>query len=105
MAACDNSFSSDFMLLKPDKVGVVDLVHILFSRDLEKRKFIDCPDGTSEESFKRRWLIFVSILVQKFLLSTAKPLAWFGSSIENWMNLVSCNRNAGRLFLNYLRGN
>ncbi|KAK3030106.1 hypothetical protein RJ639_038855 [Escallonia herrerae] len=100
---CNKGFSSDFMLLKAEEVSVVDLIRVLFSHDLEKRKFVDCPEGTSEESFKRRWLIFVSILVQKCLSSVGRPMAWFGSKVEQWLNLVSSNQNVGLLLWNFLR--
>ncbi|KAK3030111.1 hypothetical protein RJ639_038860 [Escallonia herrerae] len=101
---CNKGFSSDFMLLKPEEVSVVDLIRVLFSHDLKKRKFVDCPEGTSEESFKRRWVIFVSILVQKCLSTVGRPLAWFGSKVEQWLNLVSSNQNVGLLLWNFLRG-
>jgi hypothetical protein len=57
-----------------------------------------------EENFQRRWLIFVSILAQKFLQFVAKPLAGVGLVIEMWLNLLSSNRNFGVLLLNLIRG-
>uniref|UniRef100_A0A2N9H0Q2 Fungal lipase-type domain-containing protein n=1 Tax=Fagus sylvatica TaxID=28930 RepID=A0A2N9H0Q2_FAGSY len=105
-SSCDKRFSSSYMLLKPEEVRFFDLIHILFSSDIEKRKFVDCSEGTgTDENFKRRWLIFVSILAQKFLLFVAKPLAFVGSVIEMWLNLVSINRSFFALFKNVLRGN
>ncbi|CAK9180977.1 unnamed protein product [Ilex paraguariensis] len=101
--SCNKSFSSDHMLLSPEDVGLCDLIRILFSNEIEKRKFVDCQKGT-EEPFNRRWLIFVSVLSQKFLRSVSKPMAWFGSVAEHWLNLLSSNRNFGVLVLNFLRG-
>ncbi|KAL5752971.1 hypothetical protein ACOSQ2_023478 [Xanthoceras sorbifolium] len=101
--ACDKGFSSNYMLLKPEEVKLFDLFHILFSSDIEKIKFVDSSEGT-EESFRRRWLIFISIVAQKFLLFVAKPLSWIGSGIEFMLNLLSVNRNLGVLLLNLLRG-
>ena len=104
-SSCDKRFSSSYMLLNPEEVRFFDLIHILFSSDIEKRKFVDCSEGTgTDENFKRRWLIFVSILAQKFLLFVAKPLAFVGSVIEMWLNLVSINRSFFALFKNVLRG-
>ncbi|CAK9165521.1 unnamed protein product, partial [Ilex paraguariensis] len=97
------SASSYYMLLTPEDVGLCDLIWILFSNEIEKRKFVDCPKGT-EEPFKRRWLIFVSILFQKFLRSVSKPMAWFGSVAEHWLNLLSSNWNFGVLVLNFFPG-
>ncbi|KAA8531691.1 hypothetical protein F0562_006592 [Nyssa sinensis] len=100
---CNKCFSSDYMLLKPEEARLFDLIHILFSPEIEKRKFVDCPKGIREENFKRRWLIFVSVVVQKVLLLVSKPLGWVGRKIEWWLNLVSNNRNLGVLFLNFFK--
>lgn len=104
-ATCDKGFSCSYMILKPEEVRFFDLIHILFFSDIGKRDFVDSsgPDGT-EESFHRRWLIFVSIVAQKFLQFVAKPLGFVGSVIETWLNLVSSNRSLGRLFLNLFQG-
>uniref|UniRef100_A0A5B7A8H4 Fungal lipase-type domain-containing protein n=1 Tax=Davidia involucrata TaxID=16924 RepID=A0A5B7A8H4_DAVIN len=101
--ACDKGFSSNYMLLKPEEVHLIDLIQLLFSSDIKKRKFVDCSERTEETNFKRRWLIFVSIVVQKVLLFVSTPLAWVGSKIEWWLNLVSNNRNLGVLVLNFFR--
>lgn len=101
--ASTKSFSDNYMLLTHQDAGLHDLIRILFHSDIEKRKFVDSPQGT-EESFKYRWLIFVSIFVQKILQLVAGPLAWFGNLVEMWLNLLSCNRNAGVLMLNVMRG-
>ena len=92
------------MLLKPEEVRFLDLIHILFSSDIEKRKFVDAPEGTTDKVFRRRWLMFVSILTQKFLQFVAKPLSFVGSTTEMGLNLVSSNRNLFVLLLNALRG-
>ncbi|PWA68493.1 hypothetical protein CTI12_AA279250 [Artemisia annua] len=102
---CDKSFSTGkYMLLDHEKVGVVDLVQMLHSIDIKKRNFVDCPNDMIEESFKRRWLLSMSVLAQKILKSIAKPLADTGSAIEYWLNLVSCNGNLGGLIWNLIRG-
>ncbi|KAL2499678.1 alpha/beta-Hydrolases superfamily protein [Abeliophyllum distichum] len=100
---CNKSFSSDYMLLNPDEASLNDVVRILFSSDIGKRKFVDCPEGT-REPFGRRWIIFVSILAQKVLQKVSKPLARFGSAVEGWLNLVSSNGNSLRLAINSIRG-
>ncbi|KAF3963490.1 hypothetical protein CMV_012135 [Castanea mollissima] len=102
---CDKGFSSSYMLLKPEEVRFFDLIRILFYSDIGKRKFVDAPEGTTEESFRGRWLMIVSILTQKFLQFVAKPLSFVGSTAEMGLNLVSSNRNLFVLLLNALRGN
>ncbi|KAK6287872.1 hypothetical protein POUND7_014051 [Theobroma cacao] len=100
---CDKGFSCNYMILKPEEVKFVDLFRILFSSSLEDRKFVDSSAGT-EESFRYRWLIFISIVAQKFLMFTSKPMSWMGSLIEMWLNLLSCNRNFFVLIFNLVRG-
>ncbi|CAI9777457.1 unnamed protein product [Fraxinus pennsylvanica] len=43
-------------------------------------------------------------LVDKLLLAVEKPMAWFGSSVEQWLNLLSSNGSLSSLALNFLRG-
>ena len=100
---CDKSFCSNYMLLNPEDAELGDVFKILFSSDIAKRKFVDCPDGT-EEPLGRRWIIFISILAQKFLLATAKPMASFGSGVEYWLNLLSGNGGFFGLVKNTLTG-
>ncbi|KAK9284944.1 hypothetical protein L1049_024126 [Liquidambar formosana] len=100
---CNKEFSISYMVLNADEVSLLDLFRFLFSHDAKKRKFLEVPVGT-EENFKRSWMIFVSVLAQKFLLFVANPLSWFGSVVEHWLNLMSSNRNFGWLLLNFLRG-
>ncbi|EEF38790.1 hypothetical protein RCOM_1408610 [Ricinus communis] len=99
---CDKGFSSSHMILKPEEVNLFDLIHILFSTDLRKRRFVDSAKAT-EESFERRWIIFISIVVQKMLQVFSKPLAFVGSLSEMWLNLLSINGNFFKLSFNFLR--
>lgn len=93
------------MLLKPEEASVFDLIRILFSGNVERRKFVECPAAQgSDELFRQRWVIFLSILVQKLLKLVSKPLASFGTSFEYWLNLLSSNGNFFRLVFNFLRG-
>ncbi|XP_010070351.2 triacylglycerol lipase OBL1 [Eucalyptus grandis] len=101
--ASDKSFSSSHMLLNPEKAGVLDLFRILIHSDVHKREFVDSSEE-GNESFERRQIMFVSTLAQKLLLLVAKPMAWSGSAIEFWLNLVSSNRSFGRLLVNCFRG-
>lgn len=102
--ACNKSFSSSYMLLKPEEVDLFDLFRILFSSDIEKRKFVDSSEK-EEKVFRRRWIIFISIVLQKLLQFVSKPLSIFGSALEFFLNFLSSNGGFAGLFLNILRGN
>ncbi|RVX21184.1 hypothetical protein CK203_001779 [Vitis vinifera] len=99
---CNKEFSTDYILLEPEKLNFYELIRILFPGDIEKRKFVDCLEG-AESNFERRWIIFISISAQKFLQFVAKPLSWFGSAFETGLNLSSTNGGFGMLLLNCLR--
>ncbi|KAL3833336.1 hypothetical protein ACJIZ3_008072 [Penstemon smallii] len=104
-SSCNKSFSGDYMLLNSNEASFLDLCTILFSSDIGKRKFVDCPEGVRPEPFGRRWIIFVSVLAQKMLQAVSKPLAGFGSGVEYWLNLLSSNQGFFRLIMNSIKGN
>lgn len=97
-------FCSDFLDVEPGKAGLFDLICLLFSRDVKARSFIDCPEDRRLRTLRRRWLIFVSTVVQKLLLSCKTPMARVGSAVEMWLNLLSSNGGFGSLLLNLLSG-
>lgn len=102
---CNKSFANSYMLLKPEEAHFFDIFHVLFSRNLGHRKFVDSDaEGTFEGSFRKRWLIFVSIVLQKVMLHVAKPLAFFGSCVEMLINLVALNGGILRILFNFLTG-
>ncbi|CAI0553534.1 unnamed protein product [Linum tenue] len=91
------------MLLNHEELSLSDLFRLLFSSDVEKRKVVDSKEN-KEESFERRWLMFVSIVVQKTLQFFSRPLSFVGSCIEMWLGLLSSNGGFGGLLLNVLTG-
>ncbi|PIN25223.1 putative lipase [Handroanthus impetiginosus] len=103
-STCNKSFSSNYMLLNPEEASLLELGKILFSRDIGKRKFVDCPDEVRREPLGRRWVIFISVLAMKLLKVVAKPMASFGSGVEYWLNLLSENGGFFRLILNSFTG-
>ncbi|KAM3363515.1 triacylglycerol lipase OBL1 [Capsicum galapagoense] len=107
-SACNKSFCDNYMLLKPEECSVLDLARILFSgKNIGQKDFVDCPNDemtTTKEPLSRRWVIFISLLVQKVLIATAKPLAGFGNAIEYWLNLLNVNGGFFRLIFNSVRG-
>ncbi|CAB4287416.1 unnamed protein product [Prunus armeniaca] len=115
--ACDKPFCNH-MLLKSADVGFSDLLHILFSKHLERRRFCHSSEQTehdldefchSSEQTEHdldegRWLIFLSILVQKLLRFVAAPMAAIGWVIEMCLNIFSSKQNMVGLLQNFLRG-
>ncbi|OMO78917.1 Lipase, class 3, partial [Corchorus capsularis] len=101
----ENNFCDEYLLLKPEEASFFDLFRLLFSSDqLEKGKFIDCPQGYDLKNFRRRWLIFVSIVAQKLLLLVRRPLAIVGNVVETWLNLLSENGGFFKLLVNLFTG-
>ncbi|CAD6339866.1 unnamed protein product [Miscanthus lutarioriparius] len=86
-----DDFFSDFMVLRPDKGGVRSLLHLLCSCKVADNDAVDSPVGTEVAERRRRWAIFVSLVVQMLLLSVKTPLAAFGRAVEYWMNLLTYN--------------
>ncbi|KAJ6878752.1 hypothetical protein NC652_032329 [Populus alba x Populus x berolinensis] len=104
MANCnDEHFGHDKFLLDPKEASLKELVLLLFFSDVQSRKFVDCPEENRLRDINQRWLIFISILVQKILLSCREPLAQIGHAIEYWLNLISNNGGPFKLLLNYLK--
>lgn len=101
--ACDKGFSCTYMLLEPKDGGFFDLIRILFSNNLARRRFVDSSEET-EDDFVRRWLTFLSTVVQKLLQFVAKPMATIGWGIEMCLNLISSNQSLAGLILDILRG-
>ena len=86
-----DDFFSDFMVLRPDKGGFRSLLHLLCSCKVADNDAVDCPVGTEVAERRRRWVIFVSLVVQMLLLSVKRPMAALGRAIEYWMNLLTDN--------------
>ncbi|KAF9599980.1 hypothetical protein IFM89_002015 [Coptis chinensis] len=104
--ACKGEFCNDYMVLRPHEGGMYDLFHLLYSGNMGKNRFVECPKGSDQVTdFRRRKLIFISVLAQKILLHLAKPMEWLGFLFEWWLNLLSSNPNLASLLLNLLKGN
>uniref|UniRef100_A0A0D9VLG6 Fungal lipase-type domain-containing protein n=1 Tax=Leersia perrieri TaxID=77586 RepID=A0A0D9VLG6_9ORYZ len=98
-------FCTDFMVLRPDKGGIGELFHLLWSCEVAENAAVDCPAGTVIAERRRRWALFVSLVAQMLLLWTKKPVALLGRAAEYWMNLL--NENGGgvcMLIANALQG-
>ncbi|KAJ8480522.1 hypothetical protein OPV22_024249 [Ensete ventricosum] len=104
MASEDDSSFGNHMVLRPDKTRAFHLFQLLFRKKLDGHVSIETPIGMEIDWEKRRWTIFISVLLQKILMFIRKPMAWFGSVIEYWMNLVMENHGFVSLLFNILKG-
>ncbi|XP_042486163.1 triacylglycerol lipase OBL1-like [Macadamia integrifolia] len=102
---CNDDIWGNYLVMKPKEASFMDLFHLLFSSDLEKRNFLNCHrEGKKEADLRRRCVIFVSVLIQKILLLSAEPMSKFGSVYEQWLNLLSCNGGFIELIFNFITG-
>lgn len=103
-------FCRSYLVLKPGEASFLDLLRFLvFPWDARvRRRAIHGPEDESEEeelrAFDRRWIIFISLLVQKLLLLMKEGLARVGYWLEMWLNLLSVNGGVLGLLRNILKG-
>ncbi|XP_062226985.1 triacylglycerol lipase OBL1-like [Phragmites australis] len=88
MSKLDYCFSNDYMVLRPDRAGPVELLHLLFSPKVGRNRAVDCFTSTEIRSFSRRLAIFLNLLLQIVLLALTGPLAALGGAVEFVLNLV-----------------
>lgn len=99
---CNGGFSSSYMLLNPEEVKFLDLLRLLFSSNLKKRRFVDSSHAR-EHNFWHRFFIFLSIVVLKLLRFFDKPLALLGFFLESSLNFLSLNGGFSGILLNFFR--
>uniref|UniRef100_A0A804L1W2 Fungal lipase-type domain-containing protein n=1 Tax=Musa acuminata subsp. malaccensis TaxID=214687 RepID=A0A804L1W2_MUSAM len=87
-----------------NQIRVFHLFQLLFRTKLDGHVSIETPIGMDLDWERRRWVIFFSVLLQKILMFVRKPMAWFGSAIEYWPNLLSENHGFISLLFNILTG-
>lgn len=97
---------NDFLELKPHHASLLDLVRVLFSThdSLSRRNFVETSDANHLKGLGLRWIVFISLFVQKLLLYLSKPVARMGYVIEMWLNLLSSNGGFCQLLSNILKG-
>lgn len=99
---CNGGFSNSYMLLNPEEVKFWDLLRLLISSNLKKRRFVDSSHAR-EHNFWHRFFIFLSIIVLKLLRFFDKPLALLGFFLEFSLNFLSINGSFSGILLNFLR--
>ncbi|PKA58474.1 hypothetical protein AXF42_Ash021360 [Apostasia shenzhenica] len=101
----ESGFFSDYLVLRPDKAGWRDFLCVLFSGEVDETTSVEGPAGTKIVGARRRWAIFITLLVQRSLLLSGGFIARFGSAVEFWGNLVADNGGLFRLSRNFVTGN
>ncbi|KAI3460224.1 hypothetical protein Pfo_016887 [Paulownia fortunei] len=102
--AGEKEFCENYLVLKPEEASCLDFVRILCSNNLEKRDFFNTRVEGGVIGFRHRWIIFISVLLQKVFLYLKKPMAAVGSALELWLNYPPSNGGYRRLFFNLLTG-
>ncbi|KAL0667738.1 hypothetical protein Bca4012_030442 [Brassica carinata] len=96
-----------YFVLDPREATFSDLARLLFSSDLRNRRFIDSSEEKLEDDlcrFRRRWIIFVSIIIQKLMILLRKPLYFLGFYLSFWLNLLSSNGGFFKILPNLFKG-
>ncbi|KAG2262127.1 hypothetical protein Bca4012_013219 [Brassica carinata] len=99
--------TENYFVLDPREATFSDLASLLFSSDLRNRKFIDSSEQKLEDDlcrFRRRWIIFVSIVIQKLMILLRKPLYFLGFYLSFWLNLLSSNGGFFKILPNLFKG-
>ncbi|KAK4383442.1 hypothetical protein Sango_2775900 [Sesamum angolense] len=97
-------FCQNYLLIKPEQASCFDLLRLLCSKTLENCDFLRTPVEAEAVRFRRRWIVFISLLVQKVLLWLKKPLAAVGDAVELLLNYPAANGGCLRLLFNLLTG-
>uniref|UniRef100_A0A7N0SXJ4 Fungal lipase-type domain-containing protein n=1 Tax=Kalanchoe fedtschenkoi TaxID=63787 RepID=A0A7N0SXJ4_KALFE len=97
---------SDYFIVHADQATVFDLARLLTSKNVKRLRFIDCGEGIwfRNYSFKRRWIIFVSVVAQKVFLLLKWPSKLIGFWIEWWLNLFRINGGLLQFCIKILTG-
>ncbi|KAJ0262559.1 Alpha/beta-Hydrolases superfamily protein [Hirschfeldia incana] len=96
-----------YFVLDPREATFTDLARLLFSSDIRNRKFIDSSEQKLEDDFcrfRRRWIIFVSIVIQKLMILLRKPLYYSGFYLSFWLNLLSSNGGLFKILPKLFKG-
>lgn len=85
--------SSDYLIVRPEKAGWLDLLHLLIFRPrLSECEFIDMSVSHDAKLYDQPpFLMVLSLVLQKFFLLIEKPLRIFGHVVEFPFNLVFVN--------------
>ncbi|XP_051150856.1 triacylglycerol lipase OBL1-like [Andrographis paniculata] len=103
----EEDFCENYFLLKVEEASFLDFVRILWCNDLGQRNFFKAKKTAASgklRSFRHRWIVFISLLLQKILLYLKKPMAAAGSALEMFLNFPAFNGGYLSLFSNLFTG-
>ncbi|KAI3991117.1 hypothetical protein MKX01_022338 [Papaver californicum] len=100
----DHKFSEEYLVLKPQGGHSWDLLHLLFSKNVDNNKFVECSEGMKVHGVKNRWILVLSVILQKILFHLANPMYWLGLIIETFLNLVLNYDNFSQFLFGLLQG-
>ncbi|MCL7045989.1 hypothetical protein MKW94_007332 [Papaver nudicaule] len=100
----DEGFSKEYLVLRPDGGRFWELPHLLFSHNVDNNKFVDCSEGMKMHGVRNRWVLVLSLILQKILLCLAKPAHWLGLIMETFINLVFNFDNFSKFFVGLFHG-
>ncbi|GFP96369.1 lipase [Phtheirospermum japonicum] len=104
--ACDEeyNFCESYLVIRAEQASCLDLLRTLCSKDLEKRDYLNTPVRGGSTRFRYRWIVFISVLLQKVLICLRTPMAAVGSTVELWLNFPAANGGYGRMISNLFTG-
>lgn len=100
----EEDFCKNYLLLKAEEASCFDCIRILYSNDLEKRGFFNTRVEGEVIGFRHRWIVFISLVLQKAFLFSKKPMEAVGSTVVLWLNYPAFNGGYRRLFFNFFTG-
>ncbi|KAG6419847.1 hypothetical protein SASPL_116359 [Salvia splendens] len=100
-----NYFSKNYLCLRAEAASWFHCFKILHSNDLENTDFCNTQieeDGVA--GFRYRWIVFISLLLQKAFLHLKKPVAAIGATVELFLNYPAFNGGCRHFFFNIFTG-
>ena len=82
---------NNYLFLRAEAATWFDCFRFPHSNDLENTDF--CNTQIGEDGFRYRWIVFISVLLQKALLYIKTPMAALGAAIELCLNYPAFNHH------------
>lgn len=99
--------SSDYMILRPEKAGWLDILHLLiFKPKLSDCKFVDMSLNSHDIKLSDTpsYIVALSLFIQKLFYLIEYPLRLFGFAVEFPFNLVTTNGGVFSLIQKLMTG-
>ncbi|KAK1436590.1 hypothetical protein QVD17_02372 [Tagetes erecta] len=106
-----DEFCESYLVIDAKEASLYDIASILIcsttylnTKNFYKQRSQDHVDRSTSQNICTRFIIFASMLVQKLLIWSEKPMSLIGFLIELWLNLLSSNGGVFGLVINYIKG-